>query len=38
MRYGYLSLDCQHNDSGTLTDLPWRWHEALGFTRARQSS
>ncbi|MGP0173741.1 type I-F CRISPR-associated helicase Cas3f [Pseudomonas sp. NCHU5208] len=35
MRYGYLSLDCQHNDSGTLTDLPWRWHEALGFTRAR---
>lgn len=35
MRYGPISLDCQRNDSGTLTDLSWRWHEVLGFTRER---
>lgn len=33
MRYGQVGLDCQHNDSGTLTDQAWRWHDALGFTR-----
>lgn len=35
MRYGYVSLDCQRNDSGTLTDQAWRWHDFLGFTRQR---
>lgn len=35
MRYGQISLDCQRNDSGTLTDQAWRWHEILGFTRDR---
>jgi CRISPR-associated endonuclease/helicase Cas3 len=35
MRYGQISLDCQRNDSGTLTDQTWRWHETLGFTRGR---
>jgi len=35
MRYGSISLDCQRNNSGTLTDVSWRWHKALGFTRER---
>lgn len=34
-RYGRLSLDCDRNDSGTLTDRPWRWHPRLGFARAK---
>lgn len=35
MRYGQISLDCQRNDSGTLTDQAWRWHEGLGFMRGK---
>jgi len=34
-RYGRLSLDCDRNDSGTLTDRPWRWHPRLGFARGK---
>lgn len=34
-RYGRLSLDCDRNDSGTLTDRPWRWHPWLGFARGK---
>jgi CRISPR-associated endonuclease/helicase Cas3 len=35
MRYGGISLDCARNDSGTLTDLPWRWNPHLGFARSK---
>ncbi len=32
MRYGRISLACERNESGTLTDRSWRWHPHLGFT------
>ncbi|MGE8496937.1 MAG: type I-F CRISPR-associated helicase Cas3f [Pseudomonas sp.] len=35
MRYGRVSLDCERNDSGTLTDRPWRWHPYLGFASSK---